>query len=171
MNKKKLIRLTESEFNDIIKESVNKILTEALNNNVDSNKLIKEVLLNGQFVNLNNKEGYEIGVGYGGGTKKEFFYPYSESMEHSYCHVTVKDIINVIEELKNEGYEFERDDEYVFMKGERKPFKPFIPYNNKRKEIKQNNDKTNYLNPNRNPIEYYSDKIFTNSKDGNLHLF
>jgi len=160
---KKLIRLTESDLHRIVKESINILLNESI---VNHNDLIKDVLFNGDLYNVNNKEGYDIGVGYSSGTKKEFFYPYSERMEYSYCHVTVDEINKVVDELKNKGYEFEIDNEgYVFMKGERNGFKPFVPmkpYNKK---------ENNILSPSTNPVEYYTDKLFKDSKDGNLHLF
>ena len=126
-----------------------------------------EVLFNGCLYSVNNKEGYDIGVGYGCGNKKEFYYPYSQSMEHSYCHVTTEQINKVVEELEKQGYEFTRDEEYVFMKGERKPFKPFQPSKPHHLDTKRKTTP----NPNVNPVDYYSNRLFTNSKNGDLHLF
>ena len=80
---KKLIRLTESDLHRIVKEAVN-TYTE---------KLIEEVLLNGRWYDLNNDDGYEIGIGHGCGTKKDFFPPYSSRLEYRYCIVTVEDIV------------------------------------------------------------------------------
>lgn len=128
-------------------------------------KLIREVLLNGDFCDTNNDKGFDIGVGYGRGTKKEFFYPFSERMERLYCHVTIDEIKEVVEELKANGYEFEKEGEYIFMKGERKAFKDFVPFKTQRKNVK------NSLNPNTDAVGYYSDTLFTNSKDGNLKLW
>lgn len=158
-----LIRLTEKDLHGIVRESLNILLKEFSENHYN---LIKEVLLNGCFYNVNNINGYDIGIGYGGGNKKEFFYPYSESMEYSFCHVTIDEINRAVKELESKGYEFEYEDEgYVFMKGERKGFNPFVPS----KPHFKTQDKP--LNPNTDPVGYYSDKIFTKSKNGNLDLF
>lgn len=155
---KKIVRLTESDLHKIVKESVNKLLIESSNNS----SLIREVLLNGDLVNINNNDGYIIGVGFGDGNIKSFFYPYSERIEHCYCHVSIDEIKNVIEELKNEGYEFEIDGEYIFMKGERKAFKPFVP--SKGVISKSRGKKVD-------TVTNYSNRLFSKSKDGNLHLF
>ena len=160
--RKKIIRLTESDLHRIIKESVQRILNEG-SNNYD---LIREVLFNGCFYNLKN-DGYDIGVGYGCGNQKEFYYPNSERCEHSYCYVTTDEINQVVRDLENDGYEFERDEDgYVFMKGKREGFKPFVPM--KPNPIKKSSEK---INPNVDPVGYYSDRLFTQSKDGNLGLF
>ena len=158
---KKLIRLTESDLRGIIMESVKRIISEASN----VSELIEDVLFNGEFYNPNNAGGYDIGIGYGCGTRKEFFSPHSERMEYSYCHVSVDEINQVVEELKERGYEFENSGEYVCMKGERRPFKPFIP-------MKPRGDKrSGAINPNLDPVGYYSDRLFKNSDGENLHLF
>ena len=159
---KKYLKLTESDLREIIKESVKRIICE----NSDTNRLIKEVLFNGCSYDINNADGYEIGVGYGRGTKKEFYYPYSERLEHSYCHVTVDDINAVVKELEDEGYEFEHNGNFVSIKGEgggfHGEFKPSKP------SLK---NKDSLPNANTDPVGYYSDNLFTKSKDGNLGLF
>jgi len=150
---KKLIRLTESDLHSMIKESVISIL-EAVNTYTE--KLIEEVLLNGGWYNLNNDEGYAIGIGYGCGTKKDFFSPYSSRLEYSYCIVTVEDIENIRIKLEERGYVFDDDNGYVHMVG---------------KIRDSENTTTTKINPNSDPVGYYSDRLFKNSTDGNLHLF
>jgi hypothetical protein len=158
---KVVMNLNENYLHKVIRESINKVLNEA----IDRNGLIKDVLFNGELYNPNNAGGYDIGIGYGCGTEKEFFSPHSERMEYSYCHVSVDEINQVVEELKERGYEFENSGEYVCMKGERRPFKPFIP-------MKPRGDKrSGAINPNSDPVGYYSDRLFKNSDGGNLHLF
>ena len=146
-------------------EPINECGSQILKENTDVNDMIKEILLNGHLYNTNNQEGYDIGIGYGCGNEKDFYYPYSNKLEYKYCHVTVDQINKAVEQLEADGYEFERDGEYVFMKGERKAFKPFQPSKSysKPKELQPN--------PNTDPVTYYSDRIFTQSKDGNLNLF
>lgn len=117
---KKLIRLTDGKINKIVNESV----IRTIGKNVGNRSLIEEALFNGSIYNVNNEEGYDVGVGCE--NIKEFYNTNSSAMEYSYCHTTVEDINVVVNELENMGYEFEHDcDGYVYMKGERKkPFKP-----------------------------------------------
>lgn len=131
---------------------------------MNNNKLIREVLFNGCLYSVNNTEGYDIGVGYGCGRQKEFYYPYSSALERSYCHVTTEEINAVVKELESEGYEFVYDEEYVFMKGERKAFAPFKP---SKPHLK---DKERVITAKTDPVEYYCDRLFTECKDGNLRL-
>jgi len=156
---KKLIRLTESDLHRMVKESVKRILKEQTSNNDD---LIMDVILSGDFVNINNSDGYDIGVGYGDGNKKSFFYPYSERLEHFDCHVSIDEIKRVIAAMQNDGYEFESDGNYVYLKGERKAFKPFVPH---KKSTRTSNNKR------LSTVDKYVDSIFTTSKDGSLQGF
>lgn len=160
---KKLIRLTESDLHGIIMESVKRIINEGSN----VSELIKDVLFSGHCYNTNNKDGYDIGVGYGCGTDKDFYNPGSSRIEHSYCHVSVDDINSVVRELEGRGYEFRDNGGFVSMCGERNGFKPFVP----KKSRCDSNSKGGSINPRTNPVGYYSDRLFTRSKDGNLNLF
>lgn len=131
---------------------------------MDQKKLIEEVLFNGCLYSKANTEGYAIGTGYGCGNKKEFYYPYSESLEYTYCTVSVAEIEEVRADIEKRGWTFDVDGDYVMMHGERKAFKPFIaspPIANPEHR----------LNPNTDPVGYYTERLFTKSKDGNLGLF
>lgn len=155
------MNLNENYLHKVIRESINKVLNEA----IDRNGLIKDVLFSGHCYNTNNKKGYDIGIGYGCGTTKEFYYPYSESMEYSYCHVSVDEINKVVRELESLGYEFKNDGGFVSMCGEYNSRKQFVPK-------KPRGDKRGgAINPNLDPVGYYSDRLFKNSDGGNLHLF
>lgn len=158
---KKLIRLTESDLHDIIMESVKRIINEGS----DVSGLIRDVLFSGHCYNTNNKNGYDIGIGYGCGTDKDFFHPGSSSMEYSYCHVSVDDINRVVRELEGRGYEFKNDGGFVSMCGERDGFKPFVP-----KKSRGYNEGGS-INPRTDPVGYNGERLFNRSKDGNLNLF
>ena len=158
--KKQIIKITESDLHNIVNESLKMILKEQTNN---YDNLIMDVILSGDFVNINNSDGYDIGVGYGDGNKKSFFYPYSERIERFYCHVSIDEIKRVIAAMQNDGYEFESEGDYIYLKGERKAFKPFVPHKKSTRISNQNNKL--------NAVDYYSDRLFNKSNDGKLGLF
>ena len=158
---RKLIRLTETDLHGIIMESVKRIINEGY----DVSELIKDVLFSGDCYNTNNKKGYDIGIGYGCGTTKGFYYPYSESMEYSYCHVSVDEINKVVRELESRGYEFKNDGGFVSMCGEYNSRKQFVP------KKPRGYSEGGSINPRTDPVGYYSGRLFSHSKDGNLNLF
>ena len=158
---KKLIRLTESDLRGIIMESVKRIISEGY----DVSKLIEDVLFGGHCYNTNNKDGYDIGIGYGCGTEKDFYHHGSSHMEYSYCHVSVDEINKVVRELESRGYEFKDDDGFVSMCGEYNGCKQFVP------KKSRGYSEGGAINPNLDPVGYYSDRLFKNSDGGNLHLF
>lgn len=159
--KKRLIRLDESYLHNIVKESIKKVLNEA----VDKDRLIQDVLFSGHCYNTNNKNGYDIGIGYGCGTDKDFFHPGSSSMEYSYCHVSVDEINKVVRELEGRGYEFKNDGGFVSMCGECDGFKPFVP--NKSRGYSEGGS----INPRTDPVVYNTERLFSSSNGGNLNLF
>lgn len=131
---------------------------------MNKEKLIEEVLFNGCMYNTNNTDGYAIGTGYGCGNRKEFYYPYSQCLEYTHCLVSVEDIEEVRKDMEKKGWMFDIDGTYISMCGERKAFKPFVP----NPRIIRHERK---LSPKADPVGYYCDRLFTQSKNGDLGLF